>query len=851
MKFVIVNGSGAIRNAGNDLDSNTFYDVNIGDFNWNYQSAAVSGSIEVLFTVRNTVTNQNKDAIISIEVTDAPISDFEFTAFSSNDNPNVGSEVPINFNINEITGNSTYKLIFNSNVLGSLKYQGRTYQAGEVIDVPVGGFVGNYFSNVAGIHQIDFTITNANRIPISKTQNETIKFKNIDFEVSSNGGGTMFLNQSKPFNVFLSQTQTNPDITYKVNYSVAAGSTGGGEITSTNGNPISYGSNQDINIGTTDIIFKANAIGIFNINITITDSNNQSKTTSVSFNISQADFDFTGLPQTPSMLINSTNNLNFNISEGINTGSEYEMKFSLVSGTGNIRKGRVELNTNTYYDVNLNDFIWFFESKSIEESVEILFTARNKVTNETKEVIVNIEIEAIDFEFTAEEENANIIIGEQTDIFFNIIESVSSSTNYEIQFETLSNESGQILNGNIIVNPNTPININVGSSSLVFNSIEEGRITIRFTVRNLQTNESKSDTININVNPLPIKDFTFSAISSDNGGFVNNCVDVNFSITEINGDGGPYVLFFESNKSGSFEYDSVVYLQGQKINISNVNNLLKGCYNGLEIGDHNVNFTISNNNTIPKIKMSDVDLNFINYDFNFDVKSPVENQFINEPLLQVVEYTEDASLIQKLKFNSNLKGFVKYNGIRYNQNAEFLISNQDLVNGGWNFDYIGEEEGNHNITYTLTANNGIVKNSSVSLNFNRDCTIKNENFGEWINRSIGNVNGTYTWTGDLRASVSSEIFLESVCADDITITMNIIRTDIGLPSIGAKYDIDSDTPNIRPFFITGIPVVFPKNQNHKLIIETTGNGNIGSREIQFTLSNGVFEEKIKFVQVFK
>ncbi|WP_311260678.1 hypothetical protein, partial [Xanthomonas sp. WCS2017Cala2-12] len=85
-----------------------------------------------------------------------------------------------------------------------------------VIPVTKGSSNGQYIGTTGGAHDIVFTVTNQD----AKTKTSTVKlnYQNNDFTLSSSGDGSLNVNASKTFNVFLSQQTVDNNISYEVKY---------------------------------------------------------------------------------------------------------------------------------------------------------------------------------------------------------------------------------------------------------------------------------------------------------------------------------------------------------------------------------------------------------------------------------------------------------------------------------------------------------------------------------------------------------------------------------------------------------------------------------------------------------
>ena len=383
MKYAITEGNAQIKNGAAIENANQYYPVSIGSFNRTFVGTTV-GSVKVLFTVRNKTTLIEKTQLISVAVNP---SDFSFNATRTNTGQVVNTPVIVNLNLTQTGGTGdTYSLMFNTSSTGTFKYGGITYTAGQVIPFVIGASTGEYIGSVSGNHNITFTATN--QLNISKTDNISLSYINNDYSLSSSGDGTLFVNQTKDFNVFLSQLIPDASLTYQVKYSFDSGTVGSGTITNA-GNPVSLGSYQPIALGSNLLTFNASNLGIVNLLIEVKNSNGLLKSTVVMFDVKTTEFIFTGGAQSNSMFVDDTNNLNFDLSEVVPSGTNYEMNYYASAGNATIKNAGSTLNAYQWYDITTGAFQRTLTALT-QGNITVVFTVRNKTTLQTKTVTITV-----------------------------------------------------------------------------------------------------------------------------------------------------------------------------------------------------------------------------------------------------------------------------------------------------------------------------------------------------------------------------------------------------------------------------------------------------------------------------
>ncbi|POS00898.1 hypothetical protein Q361_1171, partial [Flavobacterium croceum DSM 17960] len=260
-KYVFQQGNAEIYEGSNLLNVNTWYPTTTGSSSKIFKGTSL-GTIKVMCYARNVVTLQELSQLITINVNETS---FTFSATPVSNTGYVNTSTPINFNINQTgTSATSYTMQFTTTGGGTLTYNGTTYTAGQPIVVTPGTFSASYFGTTAGAHNITFTVTNNNTSPQSVSTTKTITLSAQDFNLSTSGDGSLFVNTQKDFNVFLSQIAVDNSITYQVRYTVASGSTGNGQVLANN-TPVQLGIYAPISLGSTSLQFKGTSVGTVNL----------------------------------------------------------------------------------------------------------------------------------------------------------------------------------------------------------------------------------------------------------------------------------------------------------------------------------------------------------------------------------------------------------------------------------------------------------------------------------------------------------------------------------------------------------------------------------------------------------
>ena len=514
MKYSIVEGNAEIKNGSRVILANQWENVNIGSFNRTFVGTSV-GTIKVLFTVRNRTSLVEKTQLITVVVSP---SDYTFTATGTTNNQITKTPVNVNFNVNQVGGGvDTYNMTFTTSGTGTFVYNGSTYTAGEVIPFTKGSSNGQYIGTTGGAHDISFTITNQD----AKTRTATVKLNyiNNDFALSSSGDGSLNVNSTKVFNVFLSQSTTDPAITYQVKYTIASGSVGNGTITKT-GVQVPFGTYQAISTGTTEYVFNGTAEGVVVILAEVKDSNGISHTSTLNFNVKGISYSFSGAPQSNTINLASSTPMTFDISETAASGTEYEIKYELSQGNAEIKNGSRTMTVNQWESVNVGSFNRTFVGTTAG-TIKILFTVRNKTSLVEKTQLITVVVSPSDYSFTATGTSNNQITKTPVNINFNLNQIGGGTDTYSMNFTT-SGTGTFVYNGTSYTAGQVIPFVN-GSSNGEYIGTTGGAHDILFTVTN-QDGKTRNATVKLTYG---INDF---ALSSSGDGTLNISESKDFNI---------------------------------------------------------------------------------------------------------------------------------------------------------------------------------------------------------------------------------------------------------------------------------------------------------------------------------
>ncbi len=713
--YYTVSGSGksSLTSGNTQFNAGTFYDVLNGPFSWDFNALSEGNLTYTFYVTNNSGHIQHQE--VEFVIVPNPINDFTFTAIGSANSETTGRQVPVNLNITETSGNSEYSMVFTTTGTGTLNYNGVNYSQGEPIAVTPGNLTASYLGSTSGVHDIAFTATNANAVPINRSDAISITYHNVDFNLSVSGDSSLYAGTSEDFNVHLSQVQNDPSITYSVAYSIASGSIGSGEISTIVNTSITMGQPYDMNIGTTAMNFTATRIGLTIIDVTVTDSNSQSHTSQVTFDVENIDFSFSGASQQNTIEVDETTNLNFTINEAVVSGAAYQMKYEIVSGNGNVKDGSTTQSVNTYYNVNTGSYSWEFEATTSSGPVELLFTALNTTTNVTHSQTVTITVNeppVSDFTFRVIPSANTATVGESVLMHFNITETVGNS-NYSMVFTT-SSSATFIYNG-IEYNQGQSIPVNSGNFTGTYKSSTAADHDILFTVTNANDVPiSHSDDIAITYYLL---EFEFSGASQKNIIKTGESTFLNFNISETFVSGNNYEMKYEIiNGNGNVKDGGLIRSVNTYFNVNTGSYSWK--FEGTENGTVELLFTALNTTT-NVTRTQTIEIIVTNppvSQFTFTAIPSANDGTVGQNIPINFNITETVGNSNySMVFTSNGTGTLDYNGTSYNQGQPIAVSP-----GSFTGAYTGSSSGPYDITFTVTNTNDIPISNSDNISINYD-----------------------------------------------------------------------------------------------------------------------------------
>ncbi len=149
-------GGGIISVDGEPLEPDTVRALQAGEVTWQF-TGSFSGPVGILFTATSSL-GITIEKTIRLAVSPRP--SITFMAISAREFLPRNQAVEINFELSEVLDRFSYLMTYTTSNEGTFTYNGTEYQPGDEIPVELGNFVGEYTGTQAGVHTIEFTVTN-------------------------------------------------------------------------------------------------------------------------------------------------------------------------------------------------------------------------------------------------------------------------------------------------------------------------------------------------------------------------------------------------------------------------------------------------------------------------------------------------------------------------------------------------------------------------------------------------------------------------------------------------------------------------------------------------------------------
>ncbi|WP_378173147.1 immunoglobulin-like domain-containing protein [Aquimarina sp. SS2-1] len=344
--------------------------------------------------------------------------------------------------------------------------------------------------------------------------------------------------------------------------------------------------------------------------------------------------------------VNTREESQFTIISGtdVNAG-DYQIKYNVTEGAGTYAVNNVAIIENEFVDL----------PEGPQYTIEYLGTTigTNRVTitlkdraNREEDFVIVYNVRDTDFTFDAIALPENTYVDGALDLNLNITEISTATYNVQYEFGTPDADmlgTGTIAVDGVQVDPLTDIEVPVGDTTWTFEGATVGTVELILTATS-SLGISKTETILIEVTETP--DFTFSVFAPPvDPQFTNTPIEFSFVIEETVGNSN-YTMLFLANKPGTIEYNGVAYTEDSEIPIAV--GVTTGLYSGSVSGTNELRFEVTNANTTPITKSSNITLELIDP----DLEAPVIN--LNGP--ETITITVFDTYIETATASDNVDG---------------------------------------------------------------------------------------------------------------------------------------------------------------------------------------------------
>lgn len=804
-KYTVTKGEAVIKNGAKEIFANQWESVNVGSFNRTFIGTK-EGETIIECTVRNKTTSIQKTQTIKINVIP---SEYTFNASATSNNEFSKVPVNVNFNVNQVGGSTdTYSMTFSTSGNGTFVYNNVTYTQGQIIPFFNGPSAGKYIGTTSGNHNVTFTVTNQNNK--TKSSQVNITYKDNDFSLSTSGDGSLNVNETKNFNVFLSQNSTDNDITYEVKYTIGSGSIGNGFITK-GGSPVSLGTYETISKGTSQVTFNGTEVGAISIVVDVKDSNGIVRSSTLNFNVKGIAYDFSGASQENTIFVTAATNLNFDISESAASGTNYEMKYAFTEGNGQIKNGANLVLANQWGSVSVGSFNRSFVGTTVG-TVKMLFTVRNKTTLVEKTQVVTVVVSASDYTFSATGTTNNQITKTPINVNFNVNQVGGGADTYGMTFTTSG--TGTFVYNGTTYTAGEVIPVTKGSTNGQYIGTTGGAHDIVFTVTN-QDAKSKNSTVKLN---YTINDFTLSS-SGDGTLNINAAKTFNLFLSQQTTDNSisyevKYTIGSGSVGNGTITKGGIAVPYGTFQTISKGTS--EFVFNGTAEGNVIIIAEVKDSNGITHSTNLNFNVRAISYNFSGASQANTINLGANTPLTFDITETATSGTDYEIKYELQQGNAEIRNGAR-----PMTVNQWEGVNvGSFNRTFVGTTAGTIKVLFTVRNKVTLVEKTQV------------------IQVVVSPSDYTFTATGTSNNEITKT---------PVNVNFNVNQVGGGADTYGMTFT----TSGIGTFIYNGISytagqvIPFTAGSSNGEYIGTTG----GAHDIVFTVINQDSKSKTATVKL--
>ncbi|NJB38100.1 TraQ conjugal transfer family protein [Croceivirga sp. JEA036] len=706
LSFTVEGGTGTFIINGESYDPGQNVSIGEGTLEFDYIPSTVGEHVITLIATAPDGAIREQQIVVLVE----NVQFFILANTPSNTLP-IGETIDVSISLqsSDSSDEIDYDLAFfyatDSEGVGTLMDEnGNPQTAGQPREIEPGNYTYSFTSNVLGQKKLYFDVSDSNNQV--KRDSILVNVTSIPFSFSGQPSApSSGINQPLEINLSLS---TNAPEGSSIDYNISfEQNEGNGQLKDLDDQIIPPNTAYDVTPGVFKLVYTPYTLGEHILTFVATDSYGQSITSEIDIMATNAQLSFTAAATNGEIIMGNSNTISVNLGEQGNTGGlSYEMNYFVTGGTGTLYENGDSISPSTYFETTPGSRTFSF-TPDLPGNYTVTFMLRDS-NGQILEAPVSFVVSNTNFQFTANEANAEVGLGQNNNINFNIVPGTTNNgTSYTMTYDSSGN--GTLSINGVPYGPGQTITVSEGSFQGIYNPTRTGDYTLDFTVQD-SNGVVRTDSSNFSVSN---SDFVVNAAASPSQINADASSTINIDVSQV-----------VPNPSASYEMSYSV--QGGSGLLSGPNGQLQPgvftpigtgssswVYTPSTEGSHAITIVVRDNGGT--VKDETVIVTVAGRDFNFSAVATGNNSNIGQGVpvnLNIDEIGGNGGTYDIIVATTG-NGRISYNGNSYTAGEPFTVNG-----GSSSFTYIGESEGAHNLTVTATASYGPTKTANTSINFN-------------------------------------------------------------------------------------------------------------------------------------